>query len=110
MPASDDASGSTWLIALIGDPAAKTGKSALHCARESCTSATAFRKGAAVPAFQPNRVRRSIVGAGTLVLLGMPCARAENLLSQLTDRDVTAGLRAALERGAGVAVSLLGKA
>jgi Protein of unknown function (DUF4197) len=37
-------------------------------------------------------------------------AQAEGVLSQLTERDATAGVRTALERGAGVAVDLLGKA
>ena len=36
-------------------------------------------------------------------------ARAEGVLAQLTERDAAAGVRAALERGAGVAVDLLGK-
>lgn len=58
----------------------------------------------------PARRRQVVLGSGALLLVGVTRARAENLLSQLTDRDATAGLRAALERGAGVAVSLLGKA
>jgi len=51
-----------------------------------------------------------IVSGGVATLLAASRARAQGLLSHLTERDATAGLRAALERGAGVAVSLLGKA
>ena len=54
--------------------------------------------------------RRLIVSGGVATLLAASRARAQGLLSHLTERDATAGLRAALERGAGVAVSLLGKA
>jgi hypothetical protein len=54
--------------------------------------------------------REWMVFGGAALLLAAARANAEGLLSQLTERDATAGLRAALERGAGVAVDLLGKA
>jgi len=58
--------------------------------------------------FQVQR-RQLSVGAGALALLLMAHARAAGLLDQLTERDAAAGVRAALERGAGIAVDLLGK-
>jgi hypothetical protein len=54
--------------------------------------------------------RRIVVGTGAGVLVYTARAHAQGVLAQLTERDATAGLRAALERGASVAVSLLGKA
>jgi len=56
------------------------------------------------------RRRQLSIGGGAIVLLWAARARAEGLLSQLTEKDATAGVRAALERGASVAVELLGKA
>jgi len=53
--------------------------------------------------------RRLIVCCGALGLGAVTWAQAQGVLSQLTERDATAGLRAALERGATVAVDLLGK-
>jgi hypothetical protein len=52
--------------------------------------------------------RRRLCAAGLLLLAGAR-AQAQGFLSQLTERDAAAGLRAALERGAMVAVGLLGK-
>lgn len=54
--------------------------------------------------------RDLLAGSAAALLLVATRTHAQGLLSQLTDRDATAGLRAALERGAGVAVDLLGKA
>jgi len=54
--------------------------------------------------------RRLNLGGSTLALLAVVQARAAGLLDQLTERDAAAGVRAALERGAGIAVDLLGKA
>ena len=53
--------------------------------------------------------RRLHIGAGAVALLVVARVRAADLLSQLSERDAAAGVRAALERGAGVAVDLLGK-
>jgi hypothetical protein len=58
--------------------------------------------------FQVQR-RQLSIGAGALALLSVARARAAGLLDQLTERDAAAGVRAALERGAGIAVDLLGK-
>ncbi len=58
---------------------------------------------------RPQR-RRLIVSGAVVALSAASRAHAAGLLSQLTERDATAGLRAALERGAGVAVGLLGQA
>jgi hypothetical protein len=56
-------------------------------------------------------LRRRLIAGGTAVaLLHAARAEAQGLLAQLTERDATAGLRAALERGANIAVGLLGKA
>jgi len=49
------------------------------------------------------------MGAGALAALRMAHVRAGGLLDQLTETDAAAGVRAALERGAGIAVDLLGK-
>lgn len=54
--------------------------------------------------------RRIVIGAGVGVLVYATRVQAQGVLAQLTERDATAGLRAALERGASVAVTLLGKA
>lgn len=53
--------------------------------------------------------RRLGAGGGALLLLAVTRVHAQGVLAQLTERDATAGLRAALERGASVAVALLGK-
>jgi hypothetical protein len=55
------------------------------------------------------RRRFCVAGGGAVALLVAARADPQGFLSQLTDRDATAGLRAALERGAGVAVDLLGR-
>jgi len=52
--------------------------------------------------------RRRLVLAGAAALALPPAAYAD-ALSSLTSSDATAGIRAALERGAGAAVDLLGK-
>lgn len=54
--------------------------------------------------------RQIVIGAGVGVLVYATRVHAQGGLAQLTERDATAGLRAALERGASVAVTLLGKA
>jgi len=56
----------------------------------------------------PCDARRGLVlaGAGSLLL---PALAYADLLSSLSSSDATAGIRAALERGAGAAVDLLGK-
>jgi hypothetical protein len=53
--------------------------------------------------------RQLSIGGGAFALLVVARAHAQGVLSQLTERDATAGVRAALERGAGIAVDLLGK-
>jgi hypothetical protein len=54
--------------------------------------------------------RRSLlVASAGLALLGAPRPGHAQGLAALTQRDATAGVRAALERGANVAVDLLGK-
>jgi uncharacterized protein DUF4197 len=60
------------------------------------------------PHFDPRR-RQLIVATGAIALLAMARAHAENMLSQLSQGDASAGVRAALERGAGFAVDSLGK-
>ena len=55
--------------------------------------------------------RRQVSAAGgAFVLLVAMRARAASLLDQLTENDASAAVRAALERGAGIAVEQLGKA
>jgi hypothetical protein len=65
-----------------------------------------------MPGFDSSaRLRRRLIASGSAcALLHVARADAQGLLSQLTERDATAGLRAALERGANIAVALLGKA
>jgi Protein of unknown function (DUF4197) len=53
--------------------------------------------------------RQFTFGSAAAALFLFTRAHAEGLLSQITQRDATAGVRAALERGAAVAVDLLGK-
>ncbi|HUN93959.1 MAG TPA: DUF4197 domain-containing protein [Burkholderiaceae bacterium] len=55
--------------------------------------------------------RRALLALGAAAgLVVVARARAEGMLQQLSEGEASAGLRAALERGAGVAVDLLGKA
>lgn len=55
-------------------------------------------------------IRRSLLGAAAgVVLLGAARPGHAQGLASLTQRDATAGVRAALERGANIAVDLLGK-
>src|SRR5262252_6034820 len=55
--------------------------------------------------------RRQVSAAGgAFVFLVAMRARAASLLDQLTESDASAAVRAALERGAGIAVEQLGKA
>jgi len=55
--------------------------------------------------------RRQVSAAGgAFVFLVAMRARAASLLDQLTESDASAAVRAALERGAGIAVERLGKA
>jgi len=55
-------------------------------------------------------MRRHVIIAGGLATLVVAArARAEGMLSQITQGDASAGIRAALERGAGFAVDMLGK-
>jgi hypothetical protein len=55
-------------------------------------------------------IRRSLLGAAAgVVLLGVARPGQAQGLASLTQRDATAGVRAALERGANIAVDLLGK-
>jgi len=55
------------------------------------------------------RIRRRLLGAGGLALLGIAGAARAQGIAALSQRDATAGVRAALERGAHIAVDLLGK-
>src|SRR5262245_10351926 len=74
------------------------------------------RKGRSVPTpdfshrgLHDIRRRRLLACCGALGLGAVTGASAQDVLSQITERDATAGLHAALERGATVAVNLLGK-
>jgi len=54
--------------------------------------------------------RQVSVAAGAFALLFAARTHAASLLEQLTETDAATGVRAALERGAGIAVEQLGKA
>src|SRR5919198_1483453 len=55
------------------------------------------------------RRRALCAGGSALALVVATRVHAQGFLAQLTERDASAAIRAALERGAGVAVDLLGK-
>jgi hypothetical protein len=54
--------------------------------------------------------RDALIAGSAVLLLAASRAHAQNLLTQFTERDATTAIRTALERGAGIAVDLLGKA
>lgn len=60
------------------------------------------------PAIPLSPVRRRLIIAGTGALV-LPALAHADLLSSLTSSDATAGIRAALERGAQAAIELLGR-
>jgi hypothetical protein len=63
----------------------------------------------AMSATDPALIQRRRLLVAILAAAGLPQAAYADLLSQLTQKDASAGLKAALERGAQAAVDLLGR-